>query len=264
MSTALPGTYTLRRGDLARITPWLLAAAGWGAMLALPPTLTLPAFCSPAFWTEDGAVGDPLALWRNPGAWRELWLINRPTLAAAAWALMLLAMMPPLLHAPALALWRASLPRRRLRTLLLAACTYVALWMAAGALLLVAAMALRVLASAVTASPWLPSLLGLALALSWDASPAGQRWRNRCHARPRLQAFGWAADRDSLQFGLQHGARCIAACWAWMLLPLTAASGHLPLMLLAAVVMQQGRSRCGDLPRWRWPLRRSWRSRSVG
>ena len=61
----------------------------------------------------------------------------------AGWLAMLLAMMPPLLAQPVLHVWWSSLRPRRPWALFLFGSAYTAVWMGAGAVLIPAAMALR-------------------------------------------------------------------------------------------------------------------------
>jgi predicted metal-binding membrane protein len=84
-----------------------------------------------------------------------------------------------------------------------------------------------------------PVLLAVgAIAIAWQMTPARQICLNRCHWLPRLSAFGFAADRDCISFGLAHGFWCAATCAPLMLLPLMTPQIHLPLMaLLSASLM---------------------------
>jgi predicted metal-binding membrane protein len=97
----------------------------------------------------------------------------------------------------------------------------------------------------------------VAAAALWQASPGKQWCLNRCHRRPQLAAFGVAADRDALVYGLTHGAVCAGACWGLMLLPLSVGSLHLPLMAVVALFAAAERvERPAPLAwQWRWPGR---------
>src|SRR5580704_5159249 len=92
--------------SFARV-PWpmLFALAGFGLMLSAysAERATLPAFCG------AGAARLLLASgWSDVLAWE--FALNPPGRPLAEWALMLLAMMPPLLAAPLMHVWRSSLP----------------------------------------------------------------------------------------------------------------------------------------------------------
>jgi predicted metal-binding membrane protein len=144
-------------------------------------------------------------------------------------------MMPPLLGEPLAHLRRRSLARRRARAISAFVAGYGAVWLAAGIILLAAAMAIAAAATAMG----VPVLLAVGgIAVAWQMTPARQICLNRCHWLPRLSAFGFAADRDCVSFGLAHGFWCAATCAPLMLPPLTAPQIHLPLMaLLSASLM---------------------------
>ena len=131
-------------------------------------------------------------------------------------ALMLTAMMGPLLIPALRHVHARSLPRNRwpAMTLLIAGCA--ATWWAVAAALQQAA------AFSAARAPAAPLLFGLLAALAWQASPAKQRCLNRHHAHPPIAAFGPAAWLDPLRYGVTHALWCAGSCWALMLLPLLA------------------------------------------
>ncbi|OLF54730.1 DUF2182 domain-containing protein [Pseudomonas chlororaphis] len=223
--------------------PWplLFATAGLGLALCLYTAghSSLPAFC--------GAVEGLSLLTRWPTALEAELALNPAQHRLADWALMLLAMMPPLLAMPLMHVWQSSLPRRRIRAALVFLLGYTALWLAAGPLLMVLALLLQLsVAEAALAA-------ALLVALLWSASPWQRAALNRGHRLRRIGLFGWAADRDCLAFGAAHGAWCVASCWAWMLVPLLGGTWHLVLMPVAGAVMLIERLAPGDRPRWHWP-----------
>lgn len=150
---------------------------------------------------------------------------------AVAFAVMLLAMTPPLLAGPVSVLSRGSLARRRPLALALFAGGYGAVWMVAGlALQEVAALTLAICGRASLA-------IAVGLAMAWRVAPT-RRWaEDRCHQSPRLRAFGVGAWRDCGVYGLRHGAWCVLACWPLMLAPLVSIHWHLAVMGIAALVM---------------------------
>ena len=149
------------------------------------------------------------------------------------WALMLTAMMAPLLI-PALRHVRArSLRSRRWRAMGLVTLAHVAVWTAGGIVLLAVASLLR----SVSGHGEVAVLLGLVAALSWQLSPLKQHCLNRHCARPPISSFGRAADHDALRFGGTHAAWCFGSCWALMLVPLLAPAWHLAVMLVVSVWM---------------------------
>jgi predicted metal-binding membrane protein len=169
------------------------------------------------------------------------------------WALMIVAMMAPLVAAPLQHLRDRSFARRRAPATALFLLGYLIAWTAAGVGLLTLAEAPR--ASPLAAEPGFA--LAAAAAALWQASPAKQWALNRCCRRPQLAAFGAAADRDALGFGLTHGAACVGACWALMALLLFSGRGHLAGMALVALFSFAERL---DDPapiawRWRWPAK---------
>jgi hypothetical protein len=92
-----------------------------------------------------------------------------------------------------------------------------------------------------------------ALALAWNASPWHRQVLNRGHRLRRLSVFGWRGDRDAIVYGLVHGGWCIAACWAWMLVPLVLSHHHLAVMLAVGVTSLADRITPPAPPRWHWP-----------
>lgn len=167
-------------------------------------------------------------------------------LLATGWLLMLMAMMAPTLVAPLLHVHQRSFRHRRARSLALFGLGYFAVWLLAGtALTLLQLMVL----SMSPADGW-PALAALLLALLWQCSPAKQTCLNRSHNHRELAAFGRAADRDALVFGLSHGVWCFGSCWALMLLPMLWVQGHLAAMLVVAAVMVGERLEGPRPPRW--------------
>ncbi|RWB93097.1 MULTISPECIES: DUF2182 domain-containing protein [unclassified Mesorhizobium] len=153
-------------------------------------------------------------------------------LAAGSWLAMLVAMMPPLLSAPLLHLWRQSLSRRRWRAIGLFLCAYMFVWIAAGALLMSTAILIQVLLFATGVDPIVAAAF---IALSWQATPWKQLSLNRCHRRPTLAAFGFKAVRDDLMFGFVRAFWCVGTCWAFMLCALLS-SGLLQWGVMAAAM----------------------------
>jgi predicted metal-binding membrane protein len=204
------------RPDACLLVLGSAGVAAW-AMLALGGSgLTLPALCSAG---APGTVPFDLAL-----------ALNSPAKLAGEWALMVAAMMSPVVTEPLRHVRQRSFAKRRPRAMALFLVAYAAVWMVAGGALQALALALRWIGPGPAVS------LGLAAAVAtvWQISPCKQWCLNRCHRQPSLAAFGAAADRDALDFGLTNGMACVGACWAMMLLPLFAGDGHLAAMLLVA------------------------------
>jgi len=186
------------------------------------------------------------------GAWPSLAVLlqlHPPSALLGGWLLMLVAMMLPTLVAPLLHVHQRSFRQRRPRALTLFALGYFGVWLLAGGVL----VPLSLLLSLVAPQSWGPALIAALLALVWQCSPIKQRCLNRSHEHRALSAFGWAADRDALRFGLSHGLWCLGSCWALMLVPMLLVQGHTAAMLAATVLMSAERLE-GPRP-LRWQLR---------
>ncbi len=146
---------------------------------------------------------------------------------------MLLAMMTPLAWMPLTHVWNRSLAERRVRAVILFLCGYLGVWMMAMAVLILLAVALQLAAGTAISA----FAIAAGIAIAWQMTPAKARYLKRCHAVRPLPAFGLAAEIASMQFGTEVGRACIVTCWAIMLLPLTVATGHVPIMLATALLM---------------------------
>jgi predicted metal-binding membrane protein len=207
----------------------------WGAVRRFEAWFVIPAAIALFAWSMlalDAGDLTPTAFCAHGTSWPVLWswfdvalAFNSPAKLAADWALMVAAMMAPLLFAPLRHVGDRSFARRRARATLLFVAGYAAAWMMAGMVLQAIALV------ALWAMPAAPIGLAAAAAMAWQVSPAKQWCLNRCHRRPQLAAFGVAADVDALSFGLTNGAACVGTCWALMLLMLLMASGHFAAML---------------------------------
>ena len=176
--------------------------------------------------------------------------LNSPGRLAAGSALMVGAMMTPLLLGPLRHLRERSFADRRPRATLLFVAGYAGMWALGAAGLEIAALAARAASS-------LPLGLAALAALLWQLSPAKQLCLNACHRRPALAAFGASADRDAFLFGLFHSVACFGACWALMLLAFSIRYGHLAAMIAIALFVAAERlERPGPLDwRLRWPAK---------
>jgi predicted metal-binding membrane protein len=169
---------------------------------------------------------------------------NAPASLALGWALMVAAMMAPLIIAPIRHVRDRSFARRRARAIALFVAGYGAVWMAAGVFLLGLSLAFRQTVP-VSSVP-----LAAVIVFVWQFSPAKQRCLNRGHAHPALPAFGRAADIGALRFGLTHGVWCAGSCWALMLLPLLVSRGHLAAMAAVTLWLLGERIERPLPPRW--------------
>ena len=231
-------TYSAR--DLARVrNPALLVSAlGWMVLIFDPHGMPMLAHCPTA---SPAAMQYPASL--------QMLLSFRPLASmAAGWALMVMAMMLPVLIPPMLQIRLRSLTRRRARSTALFVAAYAAVWMAVGSLLVGSAMATKWFA----AESYLPAAGIAVIALVWQVSPIKQRCLNRCHAHAELAAFGAAADFAALRFGITHGIWCAASCWALMLFPMLLPQGHLMAMAAVTLLIFGERLESPGVPRWRW------------
>jgi len=173
---------------------------------------------------------------------------NPPFVLMRDWLLMLVAMMSPTL-VPALYHIRiSSFARRRPRSILLFAVSYVSAWMTAGIILL----AVKLTATWWAPRSYVPAIVVGFSALVWQASPFKQRCLNRSHNHRPLAAFGLAADWDTLRLGLEHGVWCVASCWVAMLFPMLLPEGHLLAMAAISILMFCERLDPPGTPSWRW------------
>ena len=161
-------------------------------------------------------------------------------------ALMVVAMMFPVLTMPIAHIRARSFARRRWRSTGLFLVAYTTTWTIACA---IPAMALWV-AGNHGVDHWLLTGVTVVAAAIWQFSPAKQVWLNRCHSHPALAAFGRAADRSALHFGTRHGIRCVGSCWALMTLPFVVGSWHLAAMVIAGTWIAAERLSSPTLPVW--------------
>jgi predicted metal-binding membrane protein len=232
--------------SLLREPPWpvliVVTLLGWVALVAYRHGTVMAGFCGAAStaWISEGVYAVQATLVFLPA--RQM---------AVSWLLMLVAMMTPILAVPLYHLWVRSLRRRRWRAVAVFLAAYAAVWMAMAPILMLAGVTLRVAAGAVGVPG---ELAAVAVAYVWQATPWQQRCLNRCHWTPRLSAFGLAADRDCLVYGLVNAAWCVGTCWALMLAALAMQGAHLTVMAVGAAVMIAERLRPGRAASWHLPL----------
>jgi predicted metal-binding membrane protein len=163
---------------------------------------------------------------------------------AAAWTLMILAMMLPTTLSLFNAFERVVSGRPdRARLLALVALGYVAVWSAFGLL----AHALHGLllngVAHVPALAWRGWLIGaatLALAGAFQFSALKTRCLDRCRTPLSFVISHWrgrAPQRQAFALGGRHGLFCVGCCWALMLLMFVVGAGSLGWMLALAAAM---------------------------
>lgn len=174
--------------------------------------------------------------------------MNPPASLAVGWALMLVAMMSPVLVPPLYYIRLRSFTHRRVRSIAFFLAGYAAIWMAAGVVLLAIEVAVKLLVP----QSYLAAAAVVLIASVWQFSPIKQRCLNRCYAHPALAAFGGAADFDALRFGMTHGAWCVGSCWALMLAPMLLPRAHLLAMAVVALLIFSERLEEPAPLSWRW------------
>lgn len=227
------------------------ARIAWCRLTNLPPALLTVMIVGWIVAALQDQTSLPQLLCLSAGASVDLaavLTVDPPVLLAPL--AMLLAMMSPLMAEPLNDIWRRSIRRRRHRAVALFVAGYLTIWLAASIPLGLLAGVLGVVAR-IGGPPALA--VAAVLVFGWQAAPLRQHCLNLCHRRPRLAGFGLDADADALRYGLTHGLWCIGACWALMLLPLSAGAWHLAAMAVVTVVILLARARPPRPPRWGFP-----------
>jgi predicted metal-binding membrane protein len=221
------------------------------SILAEPPLLALLA-ASLVSWIVLFAIGDHMhSAGHNHDHMHMATIAIGPLLTRSAWPwfVMVLAMMSPLQSHAIRHLWVRSLTRRRWRAIFVFAVGYLAVWIVVGAVFVLSAELLNMYLPASVAL-----LVGVVLAVVWQASPWKQHGLNRCHYVARLSAFGIAADKDCLRYGVVKGSWCVSSCWALMFVPLVAGSFGMALMLLVTVYLFIEHFQSARPAKWRLPF----------
>jgi predicted metal-binding membrane protein len=96
-----------------------------------------------------------------------------------------------------------SLRWRRRRAAAEFGLSYLAVWVAYGAVVLLLL-------------PPVPVGVALLVAAGWQLTPYKRRWLLECHRGRPLPPTGPRADRAAAEFGLRVGGACAGSCWALM------------------------------------------------
>ena len=241
----MPGVHTATvaatsaggRGALVGGLLGLLVAGAWGA-LALWSASPYGRYLEHGGWGDDGAFA---ALCR---AIPQGDIVVPALLHAAAWVLMIAAMMLPTTF-PLLAIFRRITRDRpdagRLVTLVVAG--FFAASLAFGLFAHAADEALRWAAGRsgwFVANGWIVGAAVLAGAGLFQWTALKYRCLEQCHTPFAFVASRWhgeAPSREAFRLGLDHGVFCVGCCWALMLLMFVVGTGNLGWMLLLAAVM---------------------------
>jgi predicted metal-binding membrane protein len=196
--------------------------------------------------THRHAVGAPGAVDGDAGsvvAFTSGWVTGW-----SHWAVMVLAMMLPVLAAQVHTVATRSLWARRHRSSVAFVVGFLAVWFAVGGVLVAVVVSLGP-----GPGPWLALVLGVAAA--WQVAPPRRRLLRRCSALRLGHPSGVDADLDCARAGLRSGLRCVGTCGPMMTAMVL--SHSLVLMAALSLVMLSERSRGPD------PLARAGRPREA-
>ncbi|MCI5166973.1 MAG: hypothetical protein D3903_12985 [Candidatus Electrothrix sp. GM3_4] len=167
------------------------------------------------------------------------------------WTLMVFAMMLPKLIFPIQFIYERTFKQRRFLSAVLFVLGYALTWILVGFVM----NAIILASNFLMPQSFTPALLVGIIAVIWQFSPIKQRFLNRGHEHRSLAAFGWAANRDALLFGLIHGVWCVCAGWGLMLFPMLLPQGHNIAMLIVTFIMTSEHMDHPQIPRWQFDLR---------
>lgn len=229
-----------RRSDARRPAVILIAAVA-------VPAWTLLALWSASPWRgylDHGGWGDTLALSPLCRALPGGEIVVPALVAGLAWLLMIAAMMVPTVL-PLLGMFRRVVAGRpdagRLVGIMLGG--YVAVWMGFGVAAHAADTGIRSVAAAspgVAARAWLIGAGVLALAGAFQFSALKYRCLERCRTPFGFVNAHWHGRRpaaEAFRLGMDHGAFCVACCWALMLVTFVVGMGNPGWMLAIAAAM---------------------------
>jgi predicted metal-binding membrane protein len=208
---------------------WVLTLSGaaWLGIACLAGPMATGSLCVAA---RGGLTGD-LA-----GRLLAQWRIGALDQMLGAWAVMALAMVPPLTLPMLRYVATRSFAFRRMRALALSLAGLLCPWLAAGVI------GIALLAVAPVPDGRLAAL-AFALAALWELSPIKRRALRRCHRAVPLAAQGWRADRDCFVFGCARGLDCLVSCWAMMLAVMLADHALAAILLTQALAFAERRAR---------------------
>jgi len=225
------------RETLVWILLVLLVVAAWGA-LALWSASPYGRYLEHGGWADAGALA---ALCR---AVPQGEIVVPAVLHAAAWVLMIAAMMLPTAF-PLIALFR-RITRDRAdagQLVSLVVTGFFVAWALFGLLAHAADEALRWAASRdpwFIANGWMIGAAVLAGAGVFQWSALKYHCLEQCHTPFAFISSRWhgrAPAREAFRLGIDHGVFCVGCCWALMLLMFVVGTGSLGWMLVIAAVM---------------------------
>lgn len=187
----------------------------------------------------------------TPTTFDQLLTANPMSGLMLGWILMVFAMMLPKLISPIQHIYERSFKRKRFPSAVLFILGYALVWSVMGVFMNAIILGFNILLP----NSFIPAIIIGSIALVWQFSPLKQRFLNRGHDHRSLAAFGWAAYRDALSFGIMHGVWCLCSGWAIMLFPMLLPQGHNLAMFIVTIIMISEHMEHPQIPRWQFDLR---------
>jgi predicted metal-binding membrane protein len=211
----------------ARHPEWWMLTLSLGAwlILAVAPWHQLVPFCT----------GAPVASAPYLSGW---WAVAPAWPFAAEfveWAVMIIAMMSPLVVLSVRHVAFRSFRKRRHYAIADFLLGYFGVWIVAGTALLLA-LSLGSLAANDRA---LIAVAGYSVAIAWQLTPWKRIALWRCHRTVALAPEGWQADAACIRFGMRIGGSCLQSCWALMALPALTSHGLGSMACIAAAMIHE-------------------------
>jgi predicted metal-binding membrane protein len=217
---------------------WAVSALGW-LVLAAPLWTPVPGGWQHHSGMSDSGMQMPMHETTSGVDGMSWW----PELGGhlVMWSAMVLAIMLPLVAWNLRQVGLRSPRGRRTRATVEVAAGWAAVWLGAGAVVSVAAVAeMR------AASPALLVAASAAVTIGWQFTRVRQVALARCH-RTFAPPLGRAARRGCVRFGGSLGRDCLVSCWTGMVM-MTAANHQLFVVLPIAWLSWRDRRRPHDRP----------------
>jgi predicted metal-binding membrane protein len=181
-----------------------VVAPAWLLMAVSTKTALLPSICMGSPWPRE-IVSTAWDVALSSG------FLVHESIAAA---IMIAALMGPLVIAPARHVLSSQFDDNRMLPAGAFLAGYASLWMLASAALLVPVLFLHLTGGRVL--HW--SAAGAFLvAAAWQLTAVKAACIRRCHRRTPLSPWGFSAVREAGLFGIRHCLACIGTCWVMML-----------------------------------------------
>lgn len=149
-----------------------------------------------------------------------------------AWALMVVAMMVPLVIGAVRTTAARSLWQRRDRAIACFLTGYLGVWLVAGVAVTAALAALR---PELWPHPDMVAAAAFGAAALWQLTPFKSFALSACHRTAPLAPDGWRGYRDCASFGFTIGRGCFLSCWVMMLACTVAGHNTLGMVSVAAI-----------------------------